>query len=78
MVHIDSEKIKEYFGKRLKELRLRKKYTQAKLAELSGVSEDLIGMIERGVTAPSFKTLSSLSKSLGVSVMELFNFNELE
>lgn len=62
------------FGNRLRQLRLQRSMTQESLAESAGVSVDLISNIERGVNAPSFKTLEKLAKSLHVPVKDLFEF----
>jgi transcriptional regulator with XRE-family HTH domain len=52
--------------------------TQEQLAEAIGVSVDLISNIERGVNAPSFKTIEKLSQTLNVPPKELFDFSSLE
>jgi transcriptional regulator with XRE-family HTH domain len=54
----------------------KKNLTQEHLAEDTGVSVDLISNIERGVNAPSFKTLEKLSTVLHVSPCELFDFEK--
>ena len=66
------------FGQRLRYLRRQKNITQERLAEAIGVSVDLISNIERGVNAPSFKTIEKLSEALNVSPKELFNFSSSE
>ena len=50
--------------------------TQAQLAEDSGYSEDFIGLVERGINAPSVSGLERIAKVLKVEVKELFNFAE--
>ena len=50
--------------------------TQAQLAEASGYSEDFIGLVERGINAPSVNGLERIAKVLKVEVKELFNFEE--
>ena len=62
------------FGRRLQYLRRQRKLTQERLAEATEVSVDLISNIERGVNAPSFKTIEKLSTALNVSPDELFDF----
>jgi transcriptional regulator with XRE-family HTH domain len=64
------------FGQRLQSLRRQKNLTQEHLAEDTEVSVDLISNIERGVNAPSFKTLEKLSTVLHVSPCELFDFEK--
>lgn len=70
--------LKIQFGKRLGEIRTKKKLTQLELAEKIGVSVDFIGLMERGINAPSFNTLSKLSHTLDTPVYELFYFNNKE
>lgn len=67
--------LRRNFGRRLRQLRVRRGMTQAKLAEAVDVSEDLIGMIERGITAPSFETLEALARALDVPMPRLFDFS---
>ena len=43
--------------KNIKKLRLEKGYSQAKFAELTGLSEDYISLIENGKRTPSLKRL---------------------
>lgn len=64
------------FGRRLKKLRKDRQLTQENLAELTGLSVEFLSYIERGIHAPSFKTLEKLSEVLEVSFSELFNFDK--
>lgn len=54
------------FGKRLKEIRKKKGYTQLNLANEIGVSKGTIAMWETEKRAPSFETLRKLSSLLDV------------
>lgn len=56
----------------MKEQRLKKGYTQQKLAEIVGVSDSTIGMIERGERAPSLKVAARLATALGGTVNDIF------
>jgi transcriptional regulator with XRE-family HTH domain len=62
------------FGRRLRLLRLTRDLTQERLAEQIGISVTFLGLIERGVTTPSFKTIEKIAAALKVSVSELFLF----
>lgn len=55
-------------GLRIKNLRRKSGLTQGNLAELVGVSVDMISMLERGVSGGSVDTLGAISSVLGVSV----------
>lgn len=62
------------FGQRVKALRLKKKLSQAALAEKSGFDRNYIGMIERGERNPSLKNLKKYADVLGLSLSELMRF----
>jgi len=66
--------LRSQFAKRLKTLRIEKRLTQEELAKTIGLSTSFISSMERGVHAPSFETLESIAKALGVSVRDLFDF----
>ena len=63
-------------GKRISEVRLEQKLTQAQLAEKMGMSVESISRMERGVTFPSLKTMESMSESLGVPLKRFFEFED--
>ena len=46
--------------------------TQAKLAEEAHLSDNFIGLIERGEARPTLQTMSQIAKALGVKLGELF------
>lgn len=70
-------KTRELFGKRLRQLRQQKFYSQEKLAELADVTPDQISLMERGKSAASFETLDGLAHALKVSIKDLFDFEKL-
>jgi transcriptional regulator with XRE-family HTH domain len=72
---MDNIRIK--FGKRLKTLRHQANLTQEQLAEATDISVDFLSLIERGINAPSFGNLEKLAKVLGMSVQELFRFDDI-
>ena len=55
----------------LRKFRKRERFTLKELADLAGVSESAIGMIETGKRNPSFEVLLRLSEALGCTVDEL-------
>lgn len=61
----------EQIGNRIKEIRVSKKWTQARLAEESGVEPSYISHIERGVTKLSLPTLICVANALGATLDEL-------
>ncbi len=69
--HIDELK---KFGKHLKNLRIEKKISQEDLANESDLSLSQISRIERGIISSSLSQLISISKSLNISLSQLFDF----
>lgn len=65
------EELKE-FGKRLRELRHKKGYSQEKLAEIASLHRNYIGMIERGERNVALLNIKKLARALNVEVRELF------
>jgi transcriptional regulator with XRE-family HTH domain len=64
------EELKE-FGKRVRELRVRKGYSQEKLAEIAMLHRNYIGMVERGERNLTLLNINKLARALGVEVGEL-------
>ena len=60
----------------LRKIRKRERLTMKALAELSGVTESMIGMIETGKRNPSYEVLLRLSEALGCTVDELVRDEE--
>ena len=58
-------------GYRIKEIRTAKGWTQAKLAEESGVEPSNISHIERAATKLSLPTLVNIANALGVTLDEI-------
>ena len=61
-------------GKRIAELRKTKGLAQEELAELARYSTEFIGLVERGVNAPSVAGLDRIARALGVDIKDLFDF----
>lgn len=51
-------------GKRIRQQRKLKKWTQEKLAEMAGISVSFLGHIERGTRKASVETLVAIANSL--------------
>lgn len=66
----------ELFGKKIKTIRKKKKMTQENLAELSKLSIQYIGEIERGVRNPSLSSIDKIARALEMPVEELFDLEE--
>ena len=54
-------------GKKLREVRLKKGYTQQVLAEHAGIGNVYLGEIERGLKMPSLNTFINIVEALDIS-----------
>lgn len=62
------------FGKKLKELRELKGYTQEQLAEVVNLEYQTISRIETGYYFTGYENLSKLADALGVKIKDLFEY----
>ena len=58
-------------GKRIRDARLKKKFTQEQLSEKANISLYYLGEVERGVKAPSLKVFVAIASALDVSTDSL-------
>ncbi len=72
---MNEPEFKKYFGKRVKELRLKNGLTQEQLAEMIDVGERNLSKIECGNVFVKAKTISKLIEALKVEPKELFEFS---
>lgn len=59
------------FGKKLKEVRLKKDLSQGDIARILGAHRTYISGLERGMRNPSLLTVQKVAKALGVNAKEL-------
>ena len=71
-------KVQDAFGKRLRDIRRRKDMTQERLADLSGLSIQYIGEIERRKRNPSLTSIEALAKALGMTVSDFFDLEQFQ
>ena len=64
----------ETFGKRLKKIRKQKKFSQKKLAEKTGISQQQLCLYELDKHVPSLTIFEWICQALGVSATELLGF----
>lgn len=64
------------FGKRIAELRTKRKMTQEQLAELIDYSTNHISKLELARTNPSFSIIVKIADALHVDLKDLFDFEE--
>lgn len=61
-------------GLKIRVERQKQKISQEKLAELSNLNRNFIGMIERCETNVTVKNLENIANALKLPIQELFNF----
>lgn len=54
-------------GYRIREARIKKLYTQQRLAEMAGISQMYLGEIERGTKMPSLRSFIKIIEALDLS-----------
>ena len=59
-------------GNRIRLIRRQNHLTQAQLAEKAGISDNFVGLIERGEGHPTLDTLAKIAGGLKVRLSELF------
>lgn len=69
---------KVLFGKRVKELRKERNYTQEKFSELIGIETRNLIKIEKGETFPRVQTLDKIMEVFDIPAEELFRFGHLD
>ena len=68
---------KNLLGKRIKEIRKKKGYTQEQLAEIVNIDITTLSGIESGRHFHSLVTLEKIAKTLDVALITLFDFSHL-
>ena len=64
--------VNKQLGMRIKYLRSIKKWSQEDLALEAGINKNYLSDLERGSRNPTVKVLDKISKSLGITLEELF------
>lgn len=67
-----NERIRKTFGKKLREIRKLKGFSQESLADAAGLHRTYIGAVERGEQNISLENIHKLAKALKTSPEELF------
>jgi len=68
------DNIKELFGRKVKEYRIKKKLSQEELAEMIDIAERNLSKIECGKSFIRAEKIGKLAESLGVKPKDLFDF----
>ena len=61
------------FGRRVRELRKARGFSQEELAHRVGIHYTYVGGIERGERNPALANIGRIATALGVSIAELFS-----
>jgi transcriptional regulator with XRE-family HTH domain len=64
--------IKHALGRRIRQLRKERKWSQEKLAEMSGMHWTYIGQVERGERNLTLQSIESIAKALRIKITDLF------
>jgi len=70
--------ILEKLGRSIKASRKAAGLTQAKLAEMTDLSDNFIALVERGQRSPSIHTLDKIATALDIPLAEFFQFEEAD
>jgi DNA-binding XRE family transcriptional regulator len=73
--NIRNEKFLTAFGDKVREIRIKKEYSQEKLASLAKLSRTQIANIELAKLGCNLNTIYLLSKGLGIDHRELMDFD---
>lgn len=64
--------LRKIFGSNVRHHRKASGLTQEALAEKANISIEMMGRLERGEASPSFETIESMTKALGLPAIALF------
>lgn len=64
--------ILKHFGKRIKEERIKRGFSQEELASRAGLHRTYIGMIERAEKNVTLENIEKIAKSLNLNLSNLF------
>lgn len=63
--------IRQKFGKRLRQLREERGWSQEEFADRAGLHRTYVSAVERGVRNPTLSVLERIAKALGASLEEM-------
>ena len=67
-------KVLEKLGLNIKKYRLAQGFTQETLAEKIGIHPTYVGKLEGGKNNPSVKMLFKITRALGITLIDFFDF----
>lgn len=72
------QNVTELFGARIRELRKAQRLTQDQLADMLGIEQKHVSLIELGKSYPSLDRLAQLADALHVTLPNLFEFMHMQ
>lgn len=72
----DKKQLQKAIGKRIKEIREKKKISQQDIAGLCNIEKSNFSRLEAGNTNPTIYTLNKIAEHLGVTLSELVNIKK--
>ena len=72
------DNVNKKIGLKIKLERIKRNWTQEKLAELANLSKNSIGSIERGQSSPSIETLAGIAEAFGILLNDLTDISKVE
>jgi transcriptional regulator with XRE-family HTH domain len=70
---VEVQELLTALGQRIRELRLKRGYSQESFADICGVHRTFMGTIERGESNLSFSNLHKVAKALGITLSQLLS-----
>jgi transcriptional regulator with XRE-family HTH domain len=68
------KEITKLFGRKMRQIRLGKGFSQEGLADEAGLDRSYVGGIERGERNPSLKNIALIAAALKIEIKALFDF----
>ena len=78
MINIRNEKLIATFGKRVKQLRIEKKYSQETLANMAEIPISQIARIEHGKLNTTLSTIFNIAVAFDIDPKDLLDFSSLD
>jgi repressor LexA len=76
MLKVDPDKLKMYFGKRLKKIRTENGYNQEQVASIIGANKSTISRYENGISSPGVSEVSLIADKFNVNFYWLAGMSE--
>lgn len=71
-------KISTKIGIKIRLERTKRKWSQDKLAEMSNISKNYIGAIERGTSSPTIDMLNMIAQAFEMELTDLINVSKVD